>query len=1462
MVPRNPRNDCVTMAVYSLSASTLPLLRKSLFRLVIRSLLLNFRAPALRQFCSKGFLMTPAWKHSFLALAIVFVILASGSLIPPAMAQANVEGQWQTLPTLAPINPIHLAMLHNGQVLIVSGSGNDSLVTYYQAGVWNPATGTITTQPVTWDMFCNGMIILPDGRPFIMGGTLQYNPSFLGVALTSAYDPVTGNFYNLQSMAHGRWYPTATVLGNGQVMTFSGLTETGETNTAVEIYTVGSGWSTQYTASWTPPLYPRMTLLSNGNVFFSGSTPEAWTFDPATQVWTTGPYTNYGGTRTYGTTVLLPLSPSNSYAPKIMIMGGGSPATATTELISPLASSPSWAYGPSMSQPRIEMNATILPSGNILALGGSQIDEDGTTASLNADLYDPSTNTFSSAGANVYPRLYHSSSILLPDATVLLVGSNPTRGVYEEHMEIYSPAYLFTSSGSLATRPTITSVTPGVIGYGATFQVQTPQASTISSAVLMRPGAVTHAFDMDQRLINLSYTVGSGVLTVTAPPNGNVAPPGYYMLFILNSSGVPSLATFVQLSAKPTDTPPTGSITSPSSNPTIGPGQTIDFAGSGTAPDGSIAAYSWVFPGGSPASSTLANPGAVTYSTPGTYVASLTVTDNDGLTDPSPETRTVTVVPDFSLSVAPSSQSVAPKNNTTYTLNITPNTGFSGTVSFSVGGLPSGATAVLNPSTVVGSGSTILTVSTTSSTLAGTYPLSIAGTSGILNHTVSTTLDVITSSDTTAPSAPTNLTATAASSTQINLTWTASTDNVGVTGYRIDRCEGASCSSFTQVGNSTATSFSDTGVLPSTSYSYEVQASDAAGNLSTFSKTASATTPATPPAAVTLVQQAATTAGTGVNSVVQDFPGPSVSGNLIVVTVKWGDQTISVSSVTDNKDNAYTSAVGPTNWSGTAKRAQSFYAKNIIGGGAPIGITVNLTGDATSSLQLFQAEYTNADINSPVDVTSAAVGTGTAMSSGTATTTSPYELIYGIAFEDSGAPTAGAGFATVTSFNGNLSEDKNVATTGANSATATNSASANWFMHMVTLRSESNDTPPTAPTSLTATAASSTQINLSWTASTDNVGVTGYYIQRCVGSGCTNFAQIAEVSGSTTIYVDASVAPLTTYTYEVIATDAAGNLSTPSNSASATTPADTTPPTAPTNLTATAASSTQINLSWTASTDNVGVTGYKIDRCEGSGCTNFAQVGTSTTTSYSDTGLLASTSYGYEVRATDAAGNLGAFSNVASMATSSTAPPPAIALVQHIEETAGTGISTTSQTFSAVSTSGDLIVVTVKWGDQTLSASVSDSKGNMYTSVIGPTNWSGTAKRAQTFYAKNIAGGGAAITITATLTGTASSSLQLFQSEYANANTATPADVSASATGTGTSMSSGTVTTALANDLIYGVAFEDDGVASAGTGFTTVSTFHGNLEELESAATAGAYSATATNTLSANWLMHLVALRH
>src|SRR5215467_5989170 len=482
-----------------------------------------------------------------IALFVASVGLSSAS------GQASVQGQWTTLPYTVPTNPIHASLLNTGQVLVISGSGNFSLNAKnsdYQAAVWDPQSGTITTQSVTWDMFCNGMVILPDGRAFIDGGTLQYNP-FLGISKASVFDPVTNQFTDLPNMTHGRWYPTVTLLGDGTVMAFSGLGDGNYTNNTVEIFDTATGTWSRHPSTWTPPLYPRLHLLPNGNVFYSGWSPQSRYYDTSTNKWSgVIANTNYPNNRRYGSSVLLPLIPANNYKPIIMILGGNSPATATTELIDLSAATPTWQWGPSMSQARIEMNAVILPSGKVLALGGSASDEKASTASYNADLYDPTTNTFSSAGRNAYPRLYHSVAMVLPDATVWVAGSNPQGGTYQPHMEVYQPAYLFDSSGNLAVRPTITSA-PSFVKYSQAFTVETPDAADIASAVFIRPGAVTHAFDMDQRLVGLDYTTGSGTLLVTAPPNSNLAPPGYYMLFLLNSSGVPSVATFIQLTAGP-----------------------------------------------------------------------------------------------------------------------------------------------------------------------------------------------------------------------------------------------------------------------------------------------------------------------------------------------------------------------------------------------------------------------------------------------------------------------------------------------------------------------------------------------------------------------------------------------------------------------------------------------------------------------------------------------------------------------------------------------------------------------------------------------------------------------------------------------------------------------------------------------------------------------------------------------
>ena len=672
-------------------------------------------------------------------LSVLLVAIAC-ALVPArrVAAQPNVQGQWRTLTTLMPINPIHVALMKNGKVLLIAGSGNLPAETNFQGAVWDPVSGAITTHSVGWDMFCNDMITLPDGRVLINGGNLGYDP-FLGLGRSSIYDPATGTYTDIPDMAHGRWYPTLTMLGDGRVITYSGLTETGLTNETVEIYTPGVGWSPEYPSGWTPPLYPRLHLLPNGSVFYSGPSPASRFFNPSTKAWTgvVAP-TNHGGSRLYGSSVMLPLSPADGYKPRVMIMGGGSPATATTELIDLSVPSPKWQYGPPMSQPRIEMNATMLPNGNVLMLGGSLIDEDATTASLNADLYNPKTNTFSSAGANAFPRLYHSVSLLLPDATVLLVGGNPSRGVVEPHMEIYTPSYLLNADGSPKPRPIIESVPGGPIGYGQPFQVATSDAASISSVVLARLGTPTHSFDNEQRLVELAYTAGDGALTVTAPPHGNIAPPGYYMLFILNSAGVPSVAQNVQILPTTPYLRPSAAILPPLGDVTIPAGGNAFFGGFGID-SGGISGYSWQFAGGAPGTSSSSTAGSIVYPSPGVYVASLSVSNNQGLSSQVPAIRIVTVT-DFSVAAAPATQNVMPGGSTNYAVGITPQLGFTGTVAFSITGLPAGATAAFLPATIAAGGTTLLKIQTTAAAPFGSYPLTITATSGGISHTTSTTL--------------------------------------------------------------------------------------------------------------------------------------------------------------------------------------------------------------------------------------------------------------------------------------------------------------------------------------------------------------------------------------------------------------------------------------------------------------------------------------------------------------------------------------------------------------------------------------------------------------------------------------------------------------------------------------------------------------------------------------------------
>lgn len=403
---------------------------------------------------------------------------------------------------------------------------------------------------------------------------------------------------------NGRWYATATALGDGRIMTFSGLNLTGGTNNTVEIYDLrnaGAGWNSPVSGLFSPPLYRACSCCRAAR----SSIPDmAAVPAPALGGFRPGEQHVDVSVETYGSAVLPPLLPA-TYTSKVMNFGGGSPATSTTEIIDLSATSPVWSAGPSMTTGRIQMNAIILPNGKVLAEGGSLNNESPDNPGKHADLYDPLTNTKGSGGTASYSRLYHSTAPLLPDATVFSMGSNPgSRGSYEPAIEIYRPPYLFDANDHLISdRPSITGVAPAVVGYKATFSVSYTSTQPISSAVLVRPGSTTHAFDMEQHLIGLCRPSpepacsGSGSLTLTTPPNGNIAPPGYYMLFCSIAPGRRQLQS--SFSFHHATAPPRGTISAPTSDTTIAAGSSVRFSTGSTA-----AKYSWVFSGGSPLTST------------------------------------------------------------------------------------------------------------------------------------------------------------------------------------------------------------------------------------------------------------------------------------------------------------------------------------------------------------------------------------------------------------------------------------------------------------------------------------------------------------------------------------------------------------------------------------------------------------------------------------------------------------------------------------------------------------------------------------------------------------------------------------------------------------------------------------------------------------------------------------------
>ena len=475
--------------------------------------------------------------------------VSNKSATPPMQSGPEVVGQWSSVITL-PIVAIHMHMLPSGKVLIWQDDNHPNYNTNGTrlggstvAYIWDVGAGTTTqVNNTSVNEFCSGHAFLPDGRLLIAGGHAGSD----GDGITDAFIFNSSNNTWTQTslpMAAGRWYPSAVTVGNGEIVVVSGADPGGGTNTP-EVWQTnsGGGWRALTNATLGLNLYPYMHLAPNGKVFVSGTESTTRYLDTSgTGGWTTVA-TRVGADRDYGSSVMYDVG-------KVLIMGGGNPVQNTAEVIDLNQASPAWSSVGSMANARRQMNATILPNGKVLATGGTNnASNEAAGAILAAEMWNPATGNFSTMASAQTPRLYHSTAILLPDGRVVSAGGGRP-GTEYKNAEIYSPPYLFTSGGGAATRPTIDSHLSKGIRPGQTIFVTTPDAANISDVTLVALSSVTHARNMNQRFNRLSFTQGMGGLNVTLPSSANACPPGTYMLFILNSNGVPAVAQFINVNS-------------------------------------------------------------------------------------------------------------------------------------------------------------------------------------------------------------------------------------------------------------------------------------------------------------------------------------------------------------------------------------------------------------------------------------------------------------------------------------------------------------------------------------------------------------------------------------------------------------------------------------------------------------------------------------------------------------------------------------------------------------------------------------------------------------------------------------------------------------------------------------------------------------------------------------------------
>ncbi len=485
--------------------------------------------------------------------------MASG---PAGDSTSARVGRWDPvfeLPNVA----IHTNVLPNGKVLFwgrrddPNGSMNERECTPY---IWDPGTVELTPTPqpegadgTRVNLFCAGHSFLPDGRLLVAGGHLTDGD---GINQAFTYDYRTNAWTALPVMNQRRWYPTATTLSDGTVLVSSGSYIENGIFIINDVPQIWDGQQWRATVDFIGlPLYPHMHVAPDGQVFMAGSNARTYLLNTdGSGTWT--PLPEPGGVRRNGERQY---GPSVMYdAGKVVYIGGGNDGptdvpTAAAEVIDLGADPPAWRAIASMRFPRRQHNAAILADGSVLVTGGTRGPgfndlSPGMPVHV-AELWDPVTEGWQELAAEDVDRCYHGTAVLLPDATVLSAGSgefavggdqpNDPRDSHRD-AQIFHPPYLFQGP-----RPEITSA-PEEISYGETFSLEI-SGPEVGKVTWIRLPSVTHAFDQNQRINVLEFSLDGGSLTVTAPERPEICPPGHYMLFVLSAAGVPSLARIARI---------------------------------------------------------------------------------------------------------------------------------------------------------------------------------------------------------------------------------------------------------------------------------------------------------------------------------------------------------------------------------------------------------------------------------------------------------------------------------------------------------------------------------------------------------------------------------------------------------------------------------------------------------------------------------------------------------------------------------------------------------------------------------------------------------------------------------------------------------------------------------------------------------------------------------------------------